>query len=140
MKRYLAIAPALLAATVLTAAVLAGCSTTGSTTGIAPQINSINPNFGLVGTQATINGFYFGTSQGNGQVTFHGVAAVVGSWSDTTIVVTVPEGAETGDVIVTTSAGSSNAVTFTVSSTATGPTPAPQQQTPSPTPTPTPGY
>ena len=134
MKKYLALALMLIAAIALAATALAGCSNTStSSTSLDPRIDSLSPNFGLSGTQVTINGLYFGATQDGSQVTFHGVAAVVGSWNDTTIVVTVPGAAETGDVIVSTSAGVSNAVTFTVSSTATGPTPA----TPSPT---TPGY
>ncbi len=115
--------------------VIAGCSsTTPSAPALAPQIGSLDPNFGTIGTQVTVKGIYFGTTQGTSQVTFHGVAAPIGNWSDNIVVVTVPQGSETGDVIVTTPSGSSNAVTFTISATATAPTPT-TPQTPS-----TPGY
>ncbi len=137
MKRFLPLAAAL--AMIVAAVGLAGCSsTTTSSTGLPPRIDSLNPSFGPIGTQVTVNGLYFGAAQGTGQVTFHGAAAPIGSWSDNIIVVTVPVGSETGDVIVTTPAGSSNALTFTISATATSPTPAPQNQAPS-TPS-TPGY
>ncbi len=129
MKRFSMIALALATAIALTSAVLAGCSTTPSTESTPPQINSINPDFGQIGTGVTLRGLYFGTTQGTGQVTFHGVVAPVGNWSDWVIVVKVPEGAETGDVLVNTADGTSNAVTFTISTTSPSPTTEPQDTT-----------
>ena len=79
----------------------------------APTLDSLTPNHGDVGTAVTLQGLYFGASQDDSQVTFHGVVANTESWSDTNIVAEVPEGAETGDVLVTTAAGTSNALTFT---------------------------
>ncbi len=135
MKRFLSLAAGLALSMVVAALGVAGCSSsTTSSPGLPPRIDSLNPNFGPIGTQVTVNGLYFGAAQGTSQVTFHGVAAPIGSWSDNIIVVTVPAGSETGDVIVTTPAGSSNALTFTISATATAPTPT-TPQTPS-----TPGY
>jgi hypothetical protein len=52
--------------------------------------------------------------QGNSTVTFNGLAATVTSWTDTTIVATVPGGATTGPVVVTVSGRASNGPTFTV--------------------------
>ncbi len=125
MKRFVIATAALVAVLGLTSTALWGCSSkTPSTTQLSPIISAISPTAGLVGTQVTVNGLYFGATQGTSQVTFHGVSGVIGSWSDNIIVVTVPEGAETGDVIVNTPAGTSNAMTFTVTTTATAPTPA----------------
>jgi hypothetical protein len=76
-----------------------------------PEISAIYPSTGPVGTTVLITGTSFGT---DGVVTFNNVVATTGTWSGTAIVTTVPEGATTGPVVVTTSAGASNGVTFTV--------------------------
>jgi hypothetical protein len=47
-------------------------------------------------------------------VTFNGVNAVPSAWSATSITVTVPAGATTGQVRVTVGAGVSNGIQFTV--------------------------
>jgi len=91
-----------------------------------PAITSVDPLFGPPGTQVTITGANFGSTRGAGKgksgkgasyVSFNGVAATeYASWSNTSIVCTVPEGAGAGPVMVVTDAGSSNAdKTFTVS-------------------------
>ena len=77
----------------------------------APAISALFPNTGPVGTPVLITGTSFGT---DGVVTFNNVVATTGTWSNTAIVTSVPEGATTGPVVVTTSAGASNGVTFTV--------------------------
>ena len=77
----------------------------------APAISALFPNTGPVGTGVLITGTSFGT---DGVVTFNNVVATTGTWSNTAIVTSVPEGATTGPVVVTTSAGASNGVTFTV--------------------------
>ena len=79
-------------------------------------IYSITPSFGSEMEQITINGINFGATQGIGYVTFFDgvVATDIVSWSDTQIVCTVPVGAETGCVTVTTSNGDSNCFTFNV--------------------------
>lgn len=125
MKRYVIVAAVLIAVTGIMSTALWGCSsTTPSAPEPAPIVSSISPTAGLVGTQVTLSGLYFGATQGTSQVTFHGAAGVIGSWSDNIILASVPEGAETGDVQVTTPAGTSNAMTFTVTTVATAPTPA----------------
>jgi RHS repeat-associated protein len=84
------------------------------TLGPTPNVTSLSPNSGGVGTSVTISGTDFGTT---GSVTFNSVPATsITSWSNTQIVATVPstipEGA--GPVVVTSSSLSSNAtVLFT---------------------------
>ena len=80
----------------------------------APSIASLSPTSGPVGTSVTITGANFGTTQGSSTVTFNGTMATPGSWTATSIVVPVPSGATTGNVVVTVSAVSSNGVNFTV--------------------------
>ena len=96
---------------------------TFTVTGVAPTgpaISSLNPISGPVGTSVTITGSNFGASQGSSTVTFGGIAATPTSWSAASIVVPVPSGATTGNVVVTVNSVGSNAVSFTVSSGATG--------------------
>ena len=80
----------------------------------APNITSLSPSSGAFGTSATITGTNFGSTQGNGTVTFNNIAAAITSWSATSIVVTVPTGATTGNVVVNASGVNSNGATFTV--------------------------
>ena len=77
--------------------------------GITPVIDSVSPSEGPPGSPVTIKGTNFGATQGNSYVTFNGVKATqYVSWTDTEIVVIVPEGATSGPVQVVTSAGGSN--------------------------------
>ena len=62
----------------------------------------------------TITGTNFGATQGTSTVTFNGTAATATSWSATSIAVTVPSGATTGNVVVTVGGQASNGVSFTV--------------------------
>src|SRR5436189_5719925 len=62
----------------------------------------------------TITGSNFGSSQGTGTVTFNGTTANVTSWGASSIGVTVPGGATTGNVVVKASGVVSNGVNFTV--------------------------
>jgi hypothetical protein len=73
-----------------------------------PAITGISPAQGPIGTSVIVTGSHFGSAQGSSTVTFSGVQAPVTSWSDTRLVVTVPQGASTGPVVVTTSEGVSN--------------------------------
>ena len=77
-----------------------------------PLISSLAPASGKTGTTVTVKGKYFSTIQG--PVTFNGIAATVSSWSDTAITCTVPAGATTGPVIVSSPVGPSVGKTFTV--------------------------
>ena len=82
-----------------------------------PSITSLSPNFGPVGTSVTIAGANFGASQGTSTVTFNGTTATPTSWSASSIVVPVPAGATTGNVVVTEAGVPSNGVNFTVTTT-----------------------
>ena len=62
----------------------------------------------------TITGTNFGATQGTSTVTFNGTTATPTSWSATSIVVPVPAGATTGNVVVTVGGLASNGVSFTV--------------------------
>jgi hypothetical protein len=73
-----------------------------------PVVGSVAPSSGAPGTQVTVTGSNFGSSQGSSTVTVGGVAAQVVSWSNTKIVIVVPDGTEGGAVVVTTDQGGSN--------------------------------
>jgi IPT/TIG domain len=85
------------------------------TGGSAPNIASLNPTSGVIGTSVTITGTNFGASQGTSTVSFNGtLASTASSWSATSITVLVPAGATTGSVMVTVGGVASNGVNFTV--------------------------
>ena len=83
---------------------------------VPPKINSISPASGPVKTAITIKGSNFGSSRpSTSWVTFNNkkVTSYL-AWSAKEIRVKVPDGATTGPVWVTTGAGTSNKVTFSV--------------------------
>jgi hypothetical protein len=79
-----------------------------------PSITSLNPTSGLVGTSVTITGTNFGATQGASTVTFSGTPGTPTSWSATSIVVAVPSGATSGNVVVTVGGAASNGSAFAV--------------------------
>lgn len=79
-----------------------------------PSISSLSPTSGTTGTSITISGSNFGATQGTSTVTFNGVAATPSNWSNTSITVTVPSSANTGQVVVTVQGMASNGAAFTV--------------------------
>jgi hypothetical protein len=81
---------------------------------VLPGITGINPGFGPVGSSVSITGTSLGTTQGNGTVTFNGIAAAVTTWSNATLTVTVPAGATTGNVVVTAGGVASPGTQFVV--------------------------
>lgn len=84
---------------------------------------ALNPVKGQVGTQVTITGSGFGTTQGT--VTFNGTTATtINSWVDSKIVCSVPAGATTGNVVVTAGGVGSKGVLFTVTASITNLNPA----------------
>jgi YD repeat-containing protein len=87
-----------------------GVSSNGPTFTVpAPQITSISPTSGVVGTQVTINGSGFGATSGtNSFVNFESNNAAIVSWSATQIVATVPANATTGPVTVSVNTVGSN--------------------------------
>src|SRR6266567_454860 len=87
----------------------------------APSITSLNPTSGLAGTSVTIAGANFGATQGTSTVMFNGTRATPTNWSATSIVVQVPAGATTGNVVVMVGGVASNGVGFTVVADTTAP-------------------
>jgi len=87
-----------------------------STSICGPEIASLSPTSGPVGTSVTINGSNFGASQGTSTVTIGGTPASITSWSDTQIVATVPNLSPAGayNVVVTINGLPSNTATFNV--------------------------
>ncbi len=79
-----------------------------------PSITSVDPASGPIGTFVTLTGTNF--EPGATQVTFNGLAAAVRTVTAAQITTTVPIGATTGPLTVTTSRGSAS-VTFTVTAT-----------------------
>src|SRR5438552_2696227 len=81
-------------------------------TGVAPTITTFAPESGPVGSSVTIGGTNF---MGTTAVTFNGSAATFTVTSDTAIQTTVPAGASTGPLSVTTPAGTAlSASNFTL--------------------------
>jgi hypothetical protein len=78
----------------------------------APTVSSLSPTSGLVGSSVVITGTNL---TGASAVKFNGIAATAFTVNSATqITVTVPAGATTGVVSVTTSAGTANGPSFTV--------------------------
>jgi len=85
-----------------------------------PTITSIDPPEAEIGQEVTIQGQYFGTSQGTSTITFNGVDAGTASfWTAAVIKINVPVGGDTGPVVVTVSGQPSNAYNFLVKVTQT---------------------
>jgi len=79
------------------------------------SIIAFTPGKGAIGTSVTIYGTAFSTTPSSNTVTFNGIAATVTSSTATRIVTSVPSGATTGLINVTSPAGSiSSASAFTV--------------------------
>lgn len=81
-----------------------------------PSATALSPSSGRVGTQVTISGTNFGSSQGSNTVTINGLSMPIVSWNANgkSIVVSVPSNAATGNVIVTISGAPATAPLFTV--------------------------
>jgi hypothetical protein len=79
-----------------------------------PVITNLAPVSGIAGTSATMTGVNFGATQGGSTVTFNGTPGTPTSWSATSIVVPVPGGATTGNVVVRVNGQVSNPASFTV--------------------------
>jgi hypothetical protein len=80
----------------------------------SPNITSLSPASGPVGTSVSIAGMNFGTTQGSSTVKFNGTASTPTNWTATSIVAPVPSGATSGNVVVTVAGVASNPVSFTV--------------------------
>ena len=75
------------------------------------SVIEFTPNGGPVGTTVTIYGTGFSTTPSQNTVAFNGVAATVTSSSFSQLVTTVPTGATTGSISVSTPAGSAASAT-----------------------------
>lgn len=102
---------------------------TGAFTAVAPVLSYVNgatkPS-GNSGSTVILEGKAFGDAQGTSQVLFSDgaggtVAATIASaadWTDQFIVTTVPAGAASGPVVVQTATGTSDTLTFTITTNA----------------------
>jgi hypothetical protein len=94
---------------------LPGCSTVAT----APVVSGFSPTSGAAGTSVTVTGTGF---SGASAVTFNGVASTFSVSSDTQLTATVPAGASTGPIAVTTAAGTgTSSSSFTVTATVATP-------------------
>jgi RHS repeat-associated protein len=78
------------------------------------SISGISPTSGLVGSTLTISGAGFGATQSDSVVALDTVPVTPTSWSDTAIVVNVPQGAATGPVSVEVAGNTVTGPTFQV--------------------------
>ena len=78
---------------------------------LAPTLTSLSPSSAPAGAAVTLSGTDFGAAQGDGEVTFGGVPAIVSSWSDTSITVIVPD-VDDCDVTVSQNGEASAALPF----------------------------
>ncbi len=92
-----------------------------------PAISEVSPEAATPGSAILILGEGFLEPDAQAPVTFSGVSAAISEWDDRSIVVIVPQGATTGELVVKTSLGSDK-VPFTV----IGPAPPPVAAPPSP--------
>lgn len=101
----------------------------------APSLTSLKPSNGPAGFAVAVIGQSFGKTQGAGKVTVGGQEANIRSWTDSAIAVIVPKDLKDGDypVIVTTGAGASNKLTFTVKAATPVPPKKPATQPTTPT-------
>ena len=98
-------------------ATLAAFKTSTSTslqTSTAPNITSLSPASGPVGTAVTITGTNFGQTQGTSIVSFNGLIATATGWSATAVTATVPNGATTGGLNIKVNGVVSNSLQFSV--------------------------
>ena len=80
------------------------------------SVTAISPTSGPIGTTVTITGNGFGNTQSNSIASFYGGTANVTSWSNTSIVATVPAGASTGNVTVTVAGNTGQGPVFSLGS------------------------
>jgi hypothetical protein len=88
-----------------------------------PSITNLSAGSGYAASSITITGTSFGATPSSSTVTFNGTTAIVNTWSDTSLAVTVPAAATTGNVVVTVGGVASNGVLFTVLPNITGVSP-----------------
>jgi uncharacterized repeat protein (TIGR03803 family) len=107
-----AVVPATAANGTVSVTVPSGMRVSSKVFKVLPGITSFSPSSGAVGSQVVITGT--GLAQTT-KVTFGGVAATTFSKTSTKVTVTVPAGAKTGKIVVTTPGGTiASATNFTV--------------------------
>ena len=79
---------------------------------VTPTITSLTPSSGEPGASVSIAGSNFTSSVGT--VTFNGLPASTTSWTNTNVTAVVPNGATSGNVVVTSGGLQSNGAAFTV--------------------------
>jgi uncharacterized protein (TIGR03437 family) len=89
-------------------------ATLGSIPCRAQTIVTLSPSTGAVGSVVRISGKNFGGIPSDGTVMFNGTNASLTHWSDSLIVVTVPDGATSGPVVVTVRGVATNSVYFKI--------------------------
>jgi hypothetical protein len=75
---------------------------------ILPHVDSLSAGSGQGGASITLSGTNFGTTQGSGNVTITGNAAGITSWSNSSVVITVPDNAVDGTLSLVRSDGKSS--------------------------------
>src|SRR5512141_2644450 len=68
----------------------------------APTITAVSSTSGSIGTQVVITGTGFGATQGSSLVELNNLPMTVISWSASSISATVPTGAASGPLVVST--------------------------------------
>ena len=92
-------------------------SATAGLTITSPWVGSISPQSGRTNILVTIFGENFGSSRGNGSVRIGRTAvSSFSSWTNTTIKFRIPPNAQSGNLSVSTSEGTSNTVSLEVTS------------------------
>ena len=95
------------------------CGSTTMTVFGPPSITSVSPTSGPVGSLVTVAGTTFGSTEGTSSLTFNGtIATTIMSWTPTSIVALVPNGAMTGNLVVAVDGIASSGFNFTVTATA----------------------
>jgi hypothetical protein len=80
-----------------------------------PELTSLDPSTAGIGQTVKIRGKEFGTTKFNNTIAFNGTKVTkVLSWTDSVITVVVPDGATSGNVVLTRGQVASNGVPFTV--------------------------
>ncbi len=80
----------------------------------APALTTLSPDSGFIGAEVTINGTNFSTVAALNAISFNGTPAITIAANAISLTTTVPEGATTGDLTVSTNGKTSNAVLYTV--------------------------
>lgn len=79
-----------------------------------PELTSVSPDSGFVGDEVIIHGENFLTVAALNEISFNGTSATVIAADGISLTTTVPEGATTGELSVTTNGKTSNAISFNV--------------------------